>query len=224
MKTIIAIAITLMAALTGPVWADPAVTIVESSGRVEVREAGPDWRRAEIGQELPLGATISTGFGASATLRAGNALIDLEQLTRMRIDELLRVAGVERTDLHLEVGRVRANVEAVDDVQPDFNLSSPVSTAAVRGTSFSFDGYSLRVARGRVQLRNRYGRWVTVGEGESSRSDGASDATNPSEEAENTSTTSPYVAGPEGRDTGIDPTVRSASTGSIVIEWSLPLE
>ncbi len=218
---VIAVVVVLLAT-GGPIAvADPAVTIAEITGRVEARIAGGSWQRVRAGELLPLGATISTGFGSSAVLQAGSARIEVEQLTRMRIDELLSEGGVERSDLYLEVGRVRAEVQAVENVQPDFRLRSPVSTAAVRGTSFLFDGYSLQVRQGWVQLLNRSGRWVTVGGGERSRSDGVSDATKPIREVERRVVTTPYIPGPEPRRRGAERTVRTSSTGSIVIEWSI---
>ncbi len=200
----------------------PVITVLETSGTVEIREPDQDWRAAQVDEELPLGATISTGFGASALLQAGSAKLDVDQLTRMRIDELIREEGIERSELHLEVGRVDAQVDPVEDVQPDFELSSPVSTAAVRGTSFRFDGHRLEVRQGRVQLINRAGHWVTVGIGETSRSDGDAEASRPSDEAEREFTTSAYTRGAEERTTGgMERTVRTARTGTVVIDWNI---
>ena len=215
----------LSLAAARPVSAEPVVRIVEFSGRVEFRPVGEAWQRVRVGQELPLGGTISTGFGARAAVEVGNSVLEVEQLTRMRIDELLRAEGIERSRLHLEVGRVRANVRAVEDVQPDFELSSPVSTAAVRGTSFSFDGFTLRVENpGRVLLLNRFGRWITVGPGEKSRSDGTDDGTKPSGEAEKTASTDPYVPGADPRPTGAERIIRQKTTGTLIIEWVIEVE
>lgn len=199
---------------------EPIATVLETNGRVEIRPPDQDWSRAEQGREVVLGSTISTGFGASAIVRAGNATLEIEQLTRMRLDELLRQEGVERSELHLEVGRVRADVDAVEDIQAEFQLSSPVSTAAVRGTSFVFDGHSLRVLEGSVEFLNRSGRRRTVAPGESSRRDGIQDLSSPADEAERASTTSPYVPGPSERtESARAPRVRRIDTGTLVIEW-----
>ncbi len=223
MKARIAIAFFLAVFWTAPLLGQPVVTVLETTGRVEVREPGEAWRRASSGQTVPLGATISTGFSSSAVLRAGSAVLDIEQLTRMRIDELMHDAGLERSELHLQVGRVRAEVQAVEGVQTEFRLNSPVSTAAVRGTSFTFDGFSLRVHQGRVQLLNRAGRWVTVGGGEGSSSDGRTEPSAPPDEAESTMVQSPYVAGADEREALLDrPMTRTTGTGGVLIEWDLP--
>jgi|GEM_PF-1381900 len=208
--------VTLPGVLQADAPAEPLVTVLETTGRVELREPGEAWRRASAGDRLPLGATISTGFGAAAVLEAGSAVLDIDPLTRMRIDELLQREGLERTELHLELGRVRAEVESVEGVQQEFQLTSPVSTAAVRGTSFSFDGYSLRVARGRVRLINRVGRGATVGADESSSSDGIADASNPADEAERAAAPSTYVGGPEPRETGAESPDSAAPAFSIL--------
>ncbi len=224
MRVRIVVASFLGALCVGTVWGQPAVTILETTGRVELRQPGKAWRRASSGETVPLGATISTGFSSSAVLEAGSAVLDIEPLTRMRVDELIQEAGLERSELYLQVGRVRAEVQAVEGVQTEFRLNSPVSTAAVRGTSFTFDGFSLRVQQGRVQLMNRAGRWVTVGGGEGSSSDGLSEPSAPPDEAERAIVQSPYVAGAEERDAPFErPTPQaSAGTGGILIEWELP--
>ena len=142
-------------------------TITDTRGKVEVLQDN-QWRAAATGDNLPLGATISTGFNSSATLAVGNATLQVRPLSRMRIEELVEREGVLRTDVSMRVGRVRADVRAAEGLTNDFQIRSTVSTASVRGTEFEFDGFSLEVGDGTVRLINNaanQGPDVHAGEG-----------------------------------------------------------
>ena len=136
------------------------------SGKVEYQIPGDVWRAASTGTRIPSGALISTGFRSEATLEIDSAVLTVRPLTRMRIDELVEKEGVISTELHLRVGRVRAEVKAVKGLQNNFRLTSPVSTAAVRGTSFDYDGVNLRVLSGLVRFANQFNVGTTLGAGE----------------------------------------------------------
>jgi hypothetical protein len=96
------------------------------------------------------GTTISTGFGSRALLDLGNAVLNVQPLTRLRLEELIQKEGTVQTDLFLRVGKVKAEVKSVAGLQQDFKLRSPVSTAAVRGTEFDYSGYDIVVINGEV--------------------------------------------------------------------------
>ncbi|HKK48570.1 MAG TPA: hypothetical protein VJ932_05705, partial [Alkalispirochaeta sp.] len=107
--------------------------IADTTGKVEVRLANSgSWSPAQAGQIVPVGATISTSFRASAQLTIGESTLEVEALTRMRIDELIEEAQTDRTDLHLQVGRVRADVRSSAERDTEFRVSSPIAVAAVR--------------------------------------------------------------------------------------------
>ena len=142
------------------------------AGRVEVMEPGAGWSAAAVGMRLPLGATISTSFNSEATLEVGAATLQVRPLSRMRIDQLLEAEGTVSTELFLRVGRVRAEVKTVEGLRQDFTVRSPVSTAAVRGTAFGYDGVNLEVEEGLVSLANPFGQSTSVGGGEQGSSDG----------------------------------------------------
>lgn len=148
---------------------DMTVTVRGISGRVEFRESGGDWQQLVAGYELPLGASISTGFNSNAVLEMGLAVMEVGALTRLTIEELMERDGVVESDLYLEVGNIRADVRRTEDRRADFRLRSPVATAAVRGTSFTFDGRNLEVSQGIVELANLRGRRSTVPAGYQSR-------------------------------------------------------
>ena len=217
---VLALAAILLLAGTGIVGALEA-EISAVSGKVEVRLSGQDWQPAEVGMEVPVGASISTGFNSRADLEIGPATLQVRALSRMRIDELIEQEGLVQSDLHLQVGRVRADVQTAEGVQSEFNLSSPVATAAVRGTSFEFDGVNIQVETGSVQLSNQYNESVSVAQGESSSADTDEPPTPPSESREAASTVQALVAsGDSDRTDGVRRRSTSEPTsGGLRIEW-----
>jgi hypothetical protein len=71
--------------------------------------------------------------------------------------ELVREADTVSTRLFMAAGEVEAEVESAEGLSNDLRIRSTEATAAVRGTSFVFDGRKLRVAEGRVAMQNRGG-------------------------------------------------------------------
>lgn len=145
--------------------AQQSATVTRVTGKVELL-TNNQWSPAETGATVPLGATISTGFNSTATVEVGNATLQVRPLTRMRLEELAEEQGVLRANLFMPVGRVRAEVRTTEGVTNEFRLRSTVSTASVRGTEFSFDGYILSVSEGRVRLINTSGQETEVSAGE----------------------------------------------------------
>ncbi|HAK45995.1 MAG TPA: hypothetical protein DCO79_08780 [Spirochaeta sp.] len=177
MKKLIIIMTILIIAI--PLFADNAV-LKEAKGRVEIQTPGGRWQSAAVGDLLPSGASISTGFGSSAVIDAGASTITVEALTRMKLEELIEAQGAQTTGLFLRVGKVKAEVKRDTGLSHDFKLRSPSSTAAVRGTSFSYDGSSVTVDRGVVALFGAsIAREVLVAEGERSKLDGNGTPGNP---------------------------------------------
>lgn len=181
-KGIIAICVLLLAAVSA-VGQDAVVR--ELRGKVEVRIAGGAWSAATVGQVVPVGATISTGFGAQAQLEVGDATISVQPLTRLSIEELVAEQGSQRTDLFLGVGRVRANVRTGEDTAHDFKVRSAVSTAAVRGTEFEYDGFSVTGFIGVIVFESDEGFQQVVGQGDESSYDPGERPTSPRTEKRN---------------------------------------
>jgi hypothetical protein len=172
MKKIL-IALTLLLLLSHGLFAyDPVAVIRSTEGKVEIMTSSDTWTPVTTGMYVPVGATISTGFDATADIEIGGAILTVEPLTRMRIDELSVSGDTINTDLDLQVGRIRAEVNAVEGLQNDFTLSSPVTTASVRGTSFVFDTINLFTETGLVELSNRHGQYVNVYAGETGKGTG----------------------------------------------------
>jgi hypothetical protein len=176
-KAIFLLIVLLLA--TGVVFAQDAV-VDRVSGKVEVRIGGGPWEPVGVGDVLPLNATISTGFGASAVLNLGSSVLEVQQLTRLTIQELAD-DGLS-ADVFVPVGRVRARVNATAGRQADFRVRTPLSTASVRGTDFETNGWQVSVAEGVVEFANLLNEQQNVGPGQTSTladgspSDPASDA------------------------------------------------
>jgi hypothetical protein len=128
------------------------VVISEFRGKVEIRSPGDSWRTAEVGMSVLPDDTISTGFNSTAVLSLGANNVIVSPLTRMTIDRFLERETAVDTTLFLQVGAVRAQVDDSGAKQQRFSISSPYSTASVRGTEFEFDGLNLKVVRGTVAL------------------------------------------------------------------------
>jgi hypothetical protein len=107
--------------------------------------------------------------------------------------------------LNLNVGRMSARVRSSDGRTQDFQVRSPVSTAAVRGTDFEFDGAELIVQEGEVAFMNNYGQQRRVRGGEKSSTDGEPGGpSDPADEAEdeNSTSTDPIGAGSDDENEG----------------------
>jgi hypothetical protein len=147
--------------------------ITDVQGKVEVNQ-GTGWTAARAGMTVPLGTVISTGFGSKAFLQVGMSKIEVKPLTRMSVAEYMEREGSATTSLDLRIGRVKATVESAEGVRHDFTIKSPTSTASVRGTEFTYDGYQVNVTSGRVMIvMNESGVPELVFEGERSGGEAA---------------------------------------------------
>jgi len=129
------------------------ITIEEISGKVQVKQNSSAWQDASPGLQVPAGTMISTGFKSTASLNTGNAVIEVAQLTRLTIEELLTQDNTQTTSLFLNGGKINAEVSR-ENLRQDFTVRSSVATASVRGTGFSFDGRHLRVRHGAVMIQS----------------------------------------------------------------------
>jgi hypothetical protein len=151
--------------------------------------------------EVPLKATISTGFGGAAVLQVGNATLTIRQLTRLRIDELTSQGNANTTNLVMPVGRIRAEVKTASGTTTDFKLRGPVSTASVRGTGFESDGVTVNVFESIVAFLSQSGISINVNTGETGV---ANDGGAPS-----------GGTGQRDADTGVDPYTSATGSGGV---------
>lgn len=165
MKTSAVVCTLVLVLVAGAAFAEQAV-IQEITGKVEIRPIGGDWRAASVGTAVNGGDTISTGFGSSAAIELGGSTVTVTPLTRLTLEELVEREGTQQTRLFLQVGKVRADVRTAEGLSHDFQVRSASTTASVRGTSFEFDGVSVRGFTGEVQVSNLagHGRRVIRGE------------------------------------------------------------
>lgn len=176
-KTLLSISFLLLFAAHIPLFAVDAI-VRSTEGKVEIKEPGGQWQRADSGRNISRGTYISTGFNSKAVLELGRSTLEVKALTRMQLEQIVENSDSVDTDLFLEVGKVEANVRSTKGLRNNFKLRSPVSTAAVRGTSFVFDGFTLWVTEGTVVFRNQVGQRRGVSEGKESSTDGFSAPTN----------------------------------------------
>ncbi len=129
-----------------------STTVKSFSGKVKVRYEGESaWSEITVGLELPANATVSTGFNSKIVLDLGNSTtVDVLPLTRMTVGEITENGDSIKTSLTLQGGKITADVGKIEGKITDFRIKSPVATASVRGTKFSFTGNSLVVTRGVV--------------------------------------------------------------------------
>jgi hypothetical protein len=156
--------------------------VLRLSGKVEIMRPKGAWTAAAVGDEFPLGSTVSTGFKSQAVLAVGPSQLTVLALTRLTVQELMQTSTGVTTTLNLDTGKVRAEVKSAPGQTADFKLRSPVSTAAVRGTDFLFDGFRLDVIEGVVQFFNLLGESRFVSASNGSRTDGSSPPTDPGDE------------------------------------------
>ncbi len=178
------------------------VTIQSISGKVEIQEPGASWRTAVNGMDLPMNTKISTGFGSEAKVEMDNATITVKPLTRMTVQELVTTEDTTTTKLFLGAGRIRADVRRSGSLVNDFQVRSPVATAAVRGTSFTFDGLRLEVLEGSVDFTGSKGTKVNVPAGGKSESPEGEDPTDPAAARRQDASVSPSTTA--GEETGDD--------------------
>lgn len=150
-------------------FAEITAVVKDISGKVEIMAPGGSWKKAAEGMKIEEGYFISTGFRSEAVLELGPSKVIVKQLTRMKLEELVEKEGTVSTSLNLRVGKIKAEVRTTAGLRQDFRLTSPVSTAAVRGTSFEYDGVNLKVLEGSVEFTNQRGQRRLVPAGVASR-------------------------------------------------------
>jgi hypothetical protein len=198
MKKLLAMIIVLV--LTAPVlFAQTQAVVKQLSGKVEVKGPGATaWVSAKVGQQLAKGSFISTGFNSTAVLALGASVLSVKPLTRMKLEELIAREGTVSTSLFLQVGKLNASVKSAEGLKQDFTVKSPVSTAAVRGTDFEFDGLTVRVINGLVYFSNNLGQSRGVTQGEQSSTTGAAPPTGGDQENQDATAVAPYVGSTGG--------------------------
>jgi hypothetical protein len=192
------------------------------TGKVEVKfPSGSSWEPVSANMEIPIGSFISTGFNSSAVIDLGTSTIRVKSLTRMKIEDLASDQQSVSTDLFLNFGNISVDVEPQEDINHNFTLKSPISTAAVRGTSFEFDTVSVVVTNGSVTFSNQLGQQRTVNLGGSSRTSGK-DLPADIKDMLSESSTVPSNTSPLGDRPGVilPGDLGPGATGTLTLTWS----
>ena len=150
------------------------VTVDSIDGEVEVRNFKAEkWIPAVKGMKLTEGARISTGFKSKAVLLfADNSTAVVKSLTQMTISRFIKDGNAVKTDLKLRIGSIRIKVNENQPVKTDMKISTPNSTASVRGTeieevkSSSHFGDTISIESGKVNYETKDGN-INVQGGES---------------------------------------------------------
>jgi hypothetical protein len=192
---ILLIIVAIFIFLVSPLAGQNQATIAEYSGKVEIRPPGASWQTVENGTQITANTTLSTGFDSTATLELDQARLRVKPLTRMTLQKILRQRDTVTTEVNLQVGSLEAEVKTGEDVAHDFSVRSSVATAAVRGTSFTFEGRTLITSEGTTLLISSTGLSRSVSAGESSRTDGFGLPVDPKDAKERDFSVEGYVAG-----------------------------
>lgn len=216
MKTT-ALVVALLGLLAPLLSAQSQAVIKEATGKVELLGAAKAWVAAKPGMKITPGTTISTGFNSTAVLDLGGSILSVKPLTRMRLEELVQKEGTVQTSLFLQVGKVKADVKSAAGLTQNFKVKSPVSTAAVRGTGFEYDGYDLYVYEGVVTYSNLLGQQRSYGAGEQGSTSGSDTPSDGQEGKEGASGVDPYAPGLGGESGGGTGGGGAVLTGGVII-------
>ena len=149
MKNIIALCI--WGILSAAILTGQDAVLAKVTGQVKISADSRSWIAAKQGDTLAPGTVISTGFKSTALVKTDDAEIEVSQLTRLTLEELIQRDDTVHTTLFLNGGRINTQVSR-ERVRQDFTVRSPIATASVRGTGFSFDGRNLTVEHGSVLI------------------------------------------------------------------------
>jgi len=134
--------------------------VVTVNGKVEFQDASGSWKGLKAGDPITSGTMISTGFKSEATVKLGASILTIKPLTRMTLTQLVEKEDTVDTELYLEVGNVKAEVNSLNNKKNGFTVKSPVATASVRGTVFEI-GEELVVLQGSVTFVTPIGQTRT---------------------------------------------------------------
>lgn len=133
-------------------------TVVKVNGKVEMQTGGDSWVVLKVGDSVPEGAVVSTGFKAQADIRLGGSLVTVYQLSRVTLLELVEGEDKVTTDIYLDAGSLAADVKPLNNKANGFQVQTSVVTSSVRGTQFVMNARPgteavLDVIQGKVDLQ-----------------------------------------------------------------------
>lgn len=131
--------------------------IMAVTGKVEYNDGSGIWKPVKTGSSISSGSIISTGFKSEATVKLGASILSIRPLTRMTLNQLVERDDVVDTEVYLDVGKVKAEVNSFNNKKNGFSVKTPVATASVRGTVYEVSDQEVRVLSGNVVCRTNNG-------------------------------------------------------------------
>lgn len=190
--------------------------IVNVQGKVEFKASkDAQWEKAEVGKKILPGGAIRTGLKSAIQIRiADTQLITIDRLAEISLEQAVREAGTNKTEMRLNYGRVKFDVNSTKFAN-NVVIKSDDATLAVKGTQGGMEvtGGHPTLSFGAPENRGRivvdYGRKGTTEIADSSRSN--SDVTDPAEYGDDET----FVDGSDsqGRDAGEDSATDRAPGG-----------
>ncbi len=108
--------------------------VIGLEGKAQYSTNGTVWSPIAVGNKLPQGATIQTGFKSSLKLKVKGSQITLDPMTRIKLDELSEKGDKDNTVVSMKIGGLTSNVKKLEDRRAGFTVKGPAATASVRGT------------------------------------------------------------------------------------------
>jgi hypothetical protein len=154
--------------------------IEQLTGTVEIKQPMEDsFKAAAKGDRIFQETVVSTSFKSFAIIKIGSTTITVRPLTILSLTEIQKSAEAETVNVNLQAGRIRVDVKPPAGTKAIMSVSSPVSTASVRGTSFEMDTNNLYVSEGAVTFTGNRGQNVVINAGETSHVERTGQATSP---------------------------------------------
>lgn len=112
--------------------------VISFTGKAEY-QTDQGWLPITVGTTLDQGTMISTGFKSSVVLAIGDSRFTVAALSRITIDKLTESDSNYDTEMNISTGKLKMDVKAKPGKSTSFTVRSPTATASVRGTSGVMD-------------------------------------------------------------------------------------
>lgn len=135
------------------------VKVISITGKCEY-EKNSVWEALTVGQVLAEGTKIQTGFKSELVLSLvsnnEDSKLTVAPLSRMTIAQLLSTDKMDKTNVFMDTGSVKSEINKTGTNKVNFTIRSPVATASVRGTVIVcksvVGGTSFQTERGRMAV------------------------------------------------------------------------
>lgn len=117
-----------------PLLAD--VTVSSAKGTVGVVISGKA-QPVTAGMKLAEGVTVVTGANSELVLDINGNSLTLKSLTTVKINEATLTAETSSAGVSLKGGSVQSSVKQISGLRTSFEITTPVATSSVRGTSYT---------------------------------------------------------------------------------------